>query len=299
MVLRRTGKGKEEGAVMLADCHIHMILDGVYYRAAIDHQKERPDDALIRERLAEYAAQGVTWLRDGGDGWGVGLRASQLAEEYGITYRTPVANLCRMGHYGCFLGWGYEDFSQYRALVDRVADMGAHFIKLMLSGIMDFSVFGGITDTPCSYELCRDLISYAHDRGFSVMAHANGSEAVSNALRAGVDSIEHGAYLSEETLCQLAESNAVWVPTIAPIANLRGLGRFPDEVLIPLTELHQQNIARAAGLGAAIALGTDAGAYAVYHARSVREEYGLLREALGEGTDEILTRGEAEIKKRF
>lgn len=284
---------------MFADCHIHMILDGVYYRSAIDHQKERPDDALIRARLAQYAAQGVTWLRDGGDGWGVGLRASQLAWEYGITYRTPVANLCRKGHYGCFLGWGYEDFSQYRALVDRVAEMGAHFIKLMLSGIMDFSVFGGITDTPCSYELCHDLISYAHDRGFSVMAHANGSEAVSNALRAGVDSIEHGAYLSEETLCQLAESNAVWVPTIAPIANLRGLGRFPDEVLIPLTELHQQNIARAAGLGAAIALGTDAGAYAVYHAQSVREEYELLREALGEGADEILTRGEAEIKKRF
>lgn len=284
---------------MFADCHIHMILDGVYYRSAIDHQKERPDDALIRARLAQYAAQGVTWLRDGGDGWGVGLRASQLAREYGITYRTPVANLCRKGHYGCFLGWGYEDFSQYRALVDRVAEMGAHFIKLMLSGIMDFSVFGGITDTPCSYELCHDLISYAHDRGFSVMAHANGSEAVSNALRAGVDSIEHGAYLSEETLCQLAESNAVWVPTIAPIANLRGLGRFPDEVLIPLTELHQQNIARAAGLGAAIALGTDAGAYAVYHAQSVREEYELLREALGDGTDEILTHGEAEIKKRF
>ena len=33
---------------MFADCHMHMILDGVYYRAAIDHQKNGPDDALIR-----------------------------------------------------------------------------------------------------------------------------------------------------------------------------------------------------------------------------------------------------------
>lgn len=284
---------------MFADCHMHMILDGVYYRAAINHQKDGPDDRLIRERLADYAARGITWLRDGGDGWGVGLRAAQLAVEYGITYRTPVANLCRKGHYGCFLGWGYENFSEYKAMVDRVKTMGANFIKLMLSGIMDFSVFGGITDTPCSYELCRDLIAYAHDQGFSVMAHANGTEAVSNALRAGVDSIEHGAYLNEETLHQLAESQAVWVPTIAPIANLRGLGRFPDEVLIPLTQLHQQNVARAAALGARIALGTDAGAYAVYHAQSVPEEYELLRQALGEQTNEVLTCGEAEIKKRF
>ena len=52
---------------MLGDCHIHMILDGVYYRAAIDHQKERPDEALIRNRLADYAARGITFLRDGGD----------------------------------------------------------------------------------------------------------------------------------------------------------------------------------------------------------------------------------------
>lgn len=287
------------GGLMFADCHVHMILDGVYYRAAIDHQKERPDEALIRARLADYSARGVCWLRDGGDGWGVGLRASQLAEEYGISYRTPVANLCRKGHYGCFLGWGYEDFEEYKALVEKVKAMGGHFIKIMVSGIMDFDHFGCITDEPCSYEQCRDLIAYAHDRGFSVMAHANGDEAVSNALRAGVDSVEHGAYLEEETLSQLAESNAVWVPTVAPIANLRGLGRFPDAVLEPLTGLHQKNVARAAELGAKIALGTDAGAYAVYHGQAIEQEYALLRQALGEKTDAILTRGEQELRRRF
>lgn len=284
---------------MFGDCHIHMILDGVYYRAAIDHQKNAPDEALIRARLADYAARGVTWLRDGGDGWGVGLRASQLAGEYGITYRTPVANLCRKGHYGCFLGWGYEDLKEYRAMVQRVGELGGHFIKLMLSGIMDFDTFGGLTDTPCSFELCRDLISVAHDAGFAVMAHVNGSEAVSNALRAGVDSVEHGAYLHEEVLCQLAESDAVWVPTIAPIANLRGLGRFPDAVLEPLTQLHQQNVAFAAAHGAKIALGTDAGAYAVYHGEAVEQEYALLRQCLGEQTDLVLQQGEAAIRQRF
>ena len=284
---------------MLGDCHVHMILDGVYYRDAIDHQKEKPDEVLIRARLRDYADRGITYLRDGGDGWGVGLRASQLAGEYGITYRTPVSNLCRKGHYGCFLGWGFDNLSEYRMLVQKVKAMGGHFIKIMVSGLMDFDQFGVITDTPCSYELCRDLISVAHDAGFAVMAHANGSEAVSNALRAGVDSIEHGAYLNRETLHQLAESHAVWVPTIVTIGNLRGLGRFPDDVLIPLTELHQENVACAAGLGAKIALGTDAGAYAVYHGQAVQEEYDLLRQCLGDQTDRILSAGEAQIQKRF
>ncbi len=284
---------------MFGDCHIHMILDGVYYREAIGHQKNGPDDALIRSRLQAYADRGITYLRDGGDGWGVGLRAAQLAGEYGITYRTPVSNLCRKGHYGAFLGWEFADLAEYRSLVAKVKAMGGHFIKIMVSGLMDFNTYGAITDTPCSFGLCWDLISVAHDEGFAVMAHANGTEAVSNALRAGVDSIEHGAYLQEEVLCQLAESGAVWVPTLVTVGNLRGSGRFTDTVLEPLLELQQQNVAFAAGMGAKIALGTDAGAYAVYHAESVWQEYELLRQAIGEKTDEVLRQGETEIRRRF
>lgn len=284
---------------MFGDCHVHMILDGVYYRDAIDHQKEKPDEVLIRQRLAEYQKRGITYVRDGGDRWGVGLRASQLAPEYGITYRTPVFNICRKGHYGGFLGRTFSDFAEYKALVQEVKERGGHFIKIMVSGLMDFNEFGKITDTPCSEDLCRDLISYAHDQGFAVMAHSNGVESVTAALKAGVDSIEHGAYLDEETLELLAQSEAVWVPTAVTIGNLRGLGRFPDEVLNPLLALHLQNVAKAASLGAEIALGTDAGAYAVYHAKAVQDEYDLLHTALGEQTDVILQKGQDAIMQKF
>ena len=95
---------------MFGDCHIHMILDGVYYRAAIDHQKNSPDEALIRRRLQDYADRGITYLRDGGDRWGVGLRAKELAADYGITYKTPLAPLCKAEHYGAFIGEKYGDF---------------------------------------------------------------------------------------------------------------------------------------------------------------------------------------------
>ena len=89
------------------------------------------------------------------------------------------------------------------------------------------------------------------------------------------------------------------MPTLVTVGNLRGLGRFPDNVLEPLLELQQRNVGYAAAKGAQIALGTDAGAYAVYHGESVQQEYELLRQALGENANQVLRRGEAEIRRRF
>ena len=51
---------------MLGDCHMHMILDGVYYRDAIDMHKGGVVERVVREILQKYADAGVTFLRDGG-----------------------------------------------------------------------------------------------------------------------------------------------------------------------------------------------------------------------------------------
>ena len=57
---------------MRADCHIHMVLDGTDWRSAIARHREAPQEAWIRQPLAHYQELGNTWLRDGGDRWGVG-----------------------------------------------------------------------------------------------------------------------------------------------------------------------------------------------------------------------------------
>lgn len=62
---------------MPGDCHIHMVLDGVSYQAAIGHHRQQPDEALIRSRLKSYQRRGITYLRDGGDSWGVSLLAAE------------------------------------------------------------------------------------------------------------------------------------------------------------------------------------------------------------------------------
>ena len=71
---------------MKADHHIHMVLDGVYWRTAIDRHTAAVDSAFVRQQLAIYQKAGYTYLRDGGDRWGVGAYARQIAPEYGITH---------------------------------------------------------------------------------------------------------------------------------------------------------------------------------------------------------------------
>lgn len=284
---------------MLGDCHIHMVLDGVYYKDAIAAHRAGTRDDIIIPRLEDYARRGITWLRDGGDAFGAGERARALAPDYGITYRTPAFNICLKGRYGAFIGKTFETLADYRALVAEVRAQRGDFIKLMVSGLMDFDRFGVITSEPLTLKQMKELFKIAHGEGFSVMAHANGADTVKHALEAGVDSVEHGAYLDDEAVAMLAQSGAVWVPTLVTIGNLIGCGRFPDDVLKPLLALQMKNVAACARLGGKIALGSDAGAYRVYHGQGTLDEYALLKRALGDDADRVLREGEACIRQRF
>jgi len=283
----------------MVDCHIHMILDGIWWKDAIARHQEGVQEQAVRETLRQYQLRRYTYLRDGGDRWGVCALAARLAPEYGIRYRTPCFPIYKTGHYGSFIGRGFSTPAEYRALVREAKAAGAHFIKIMISGLMDFNHYGVLTDEPLAPGEIADMIACAHDEGFSVMAHANGDSAVRAALAAGVDSIEHGAYLSPETRSQLAESRAVWVPTLVTIGNLIGDGRFPDAALRPLLAFQQQAVRDAAAQGAMIACGSDAGAYRVLHAQGGLDELALLRRALGPNADRILAAGNAAIEAGF
>ena len=282
---------------MAVDCHMHMILDGNDWRSAIARHEAAPDVPWIRSVLAEYQKKGFTYLRDGGDRWGAGAMARELAPEYGITYRTPLANLCKAGHYGLFIGEKYSNFREYAALVRQHRKAGADFIKIMISGLMDFDRFGILTDEGYPEAEIRELIHIAHEEGFAVMAHCNGARTAEAAAAAGVDSLEHGAYLDADALCAMAEMGTVWVPTLSTIGNLRGKGRFCEEAVQAILKSAMDNVRSFAAMGGTLAPGTDAGAWAVPHAGQT--EYDLLRTALGEKTDAILHRGIALIQAKF
>lgn len=282
---------------MIVDCHIHMVLDGTDWKAAIARHRQAVDEAWVRKILARYQALGFTYLRDGGDRWGAGKRARELAGEYGILYRTPLSPLCRAGHYGGFIGEKYGNLQDYAELVEKNRENGADFIKVMISGLMDFDRFGVLTEEGLNPAEIRELIHIAHAEGMAVMAHANGARTVEAAAEAGVDSVEHGAYLDADALRAMAEAGTVWVPTLSTIGNLRGRGRFDETAVERILESAVENVARFAALGGLLAPGTDAGAWAVSHGSLT--EYALLEAALGADTRKVLDRGIRAIQQKF
>ena len=277
---------------MRADCHMHMILDGVEWRSAIARHKEKPDEDFIRQVLKIYQDLGYTYLRDGGDRWNAGRRSREIAKAYGITYRTPLAPLCKKGHYGAFIGLIWENFREYRELVVQHKKNGADFIKIMISGLMDFDHFGVLTEEGLAPEEIRELIHIAHEEGMAVMSHCNGARTAEAAAVAGVDSIDHGAYLDRDALQAMEDNGTVWVPTLSTIGNLRGKGRFNEEAVCRILDSALYNVSQYKGL---LAAGTDAGAWAVPHGSTTEEGYFAMA---GVGEDRLME-GFRVIREKF
>lgn len=97
------------------------------------------------------------------------------------------------------------------------------------------------------------------------MAHANGARTVQAAAEAGVDSVEHGAYLDGDALQAMKENSTVWVPTLSTVGNLRGKGRFQEAAVQAILQSALENVHKFSAMGGLLAPGTDAGAWAVPH----------------------------------
>lgn len=266
---------------MFGECHMHLFMNGTNYKKAVALHKNGVQDEDIRQKFAAYQQGGISFLRDGGDVLGVSERGMELAPEYGITYRTPVFAIHKNGHYGGIVGRGFDNMREYHALVQEVRRRGGHFIKIMISGIMDFAKEGEVSEPPVSEEEIREMIHVAHEEGFAVMAHANGARTVQCAAEAGLDSVEHGNFVDEECLLAMKESQVIWVPTFVTIANLIGNGRFDDEGLMRLRKRQGDTIRRGFELGVRIALGSDAGAFCVPHSQGLYDEYEWMQRLTG------------------
>ena len=194
---------------MLGECHGHIFMNGVNYKAAVACHKNGVDKAVVRSRFKAYKEAGITFFREGGDYLGVSSFAAEIAGEYGVDYRSPVFAIHKKGHYGGIVGLSYETMADFSALVGEAALKGADFIKIMFSGILDFNEYGVITGTGIPFPEMKELVHICHEEGFAVMVHVNGAETVRAAILSGADSIEHGFYMTEEELSLLASLGTV------------------------------------------------------------------------------------------
>lgn len=286
---------------MFGECHAHIFMNGTDYRKAVQTHKVQANEASVRSALEAYRKAGVTYVREGGDPYGASLLAGRLASEYGIEYRSPVFAIHKNGHYGKIVGRGFDTLKEYHQRVLEAASEGADFIKIMTTGLLDFNDDGKVTGTPVDEAEVREMVHIAHEEGFAVMSHTNGIYGTRAAIEAGVDSLEHGNYMDDETIAILADSNTVWVPTLVTVRNLAGCGRYEDSVLNPIIHQAEVLVRLAYQKKVKVAPGSDAGAYMVPHGKGILQEWEAFRQILGDSGEvkEWLKTGEKEIRDRF
>ena len=144
------------------DCHIHMVLDGADWKRAIARHSGGVDEVWVRRVLETYQKLGFAYLRDGGDRWSVGAKTGRWRG----SMASPTARRClrcarrslRRIHRR-----KYENLSQYATMVTQKRADGADFIKIMISGLMDFDRFGVLTEDGLPPETIRELIHIAHE----------------------------------------------------------------------------------------------------------------------------------------
>lgn len=203
--------------------------------------------AVIRRRLAGFAEtellSGVTTIRTVG-----GILALDAAIRDDINAgkirgpRILAANTgvsVPGGHFAGSIATEAETPQMAREHVREIAATNPDLIKLMITGgIMDASEEGepGVLRMPP--EFIKAACEEAHQLGYKVAAHVESPDGVKAALENGVDSIEHGAPLTEETIRLFKERRAVDICTISPAV---------PYTLFDLTESHAQPVAKKNG----------------------------------------------------
>jgi len=268
----------------LVDCHVHLALDGINFKGCMDKwQSPGLMASHIKKQLNAGLEQGLTYFRDGGDRGGQALTFKNLSST-NLPIKASGAALRIQKMYGTFLGPGLKK-EQIKEAIAFLAGKNADHIKVLVSGIVSFKEYGRVGPQQFDLPSLREVVYRASKEGLKVMAHANSEEAVRTCIQAGVHSVEHGYFLSHDTLKMMAEKHIYWVPTIVPVANQLKkfyLDRFSKDELNVIEKTYkrqQEMLCWACEWGVTVGVGTDAGASGVLHGTGFHEELQLYREA--------------------
>jgi imidazolonepropionase-like amidohydrolase len=275
----------------LFDCHVHVTVSGL----DLLRRLQRPFSYQFYEAARNLAATldcGITTVRDAG---GADLGIQRAVEDGlidGPRMHIAITVLSQTAGHGD--GWMPSGFTssfqvshpgrppaivdgpqEMRKRVREIARAGANVIKVCTSG-------GVLSpgDSPQHPHFREDelaaLMGEASAFGLPVMAHAQATEGIKNAVRAGIRSIEHGIYLDDEAISMMLEAGTWLVPTlVAPLGVIEAAkngAQLPDGVVAKaqeVAEVHHASFARAAAAGVKIAMGTDSGV--TPHGRNLEE----------------------------
>jgi imidazolonepropionase-like amidohydrolase len=223
---------------------------------------------------------------------GVGLRLKKALDRQEvppIRLKSAGYALHKKGLYGGFLGRGVEGIKEIREAVAGIFREGGDFVKVVHSGIVSLKNPGRITSGGFNREELRCLVEEARRYGLPVHCHVNSDQAIREAASFPIASIQHGFFISEETLHILKEKEIHWTPTLYALDHLKnGLPAEQEGALEKIVEGHLESLSRAAQLGVRLVAGTDSGSQGVSPGCSFLKELALFKKA-GLGLEQILS----------
>jgi imidazolonepropionase-like amidohydrolase len=265
----------------LFDCHVHVLLGHVdVWRLMQTPFSYRFYDSI--RNLDATLRAGITTVRDAG---GADLGLKQALEEglvRGPRVQISITMLSQTGGHGD--GWlpsgaRVQLLPDYPGVPSAIADgpdeVRRKVRELVRAGadVIKIATSGGVMsprDKPqlpsFDIEEIETIVAEARLAGLWVMSHAQSTEGIKNAVRAGVRSIEHGIYLDDEAISLMLEHDAYLVPTlVAPTGVIRAAeaGAGIPEVAVQkareVIDAHRDSFRRAVEAGVKVAMGTDSG----------------------------------------
>ena len=266
----------------LIDAHTHVLLQGDVTAADYDVQLLKQSQAfraILATRNAGRAIQnGFTTIRDiETEGAGYADVDVKHAIEEGIIpgprMRVATRALDVTGAYpllgyvpGLDLPHGVQLVDgpdAVRKAVREQISFGADWIKLYVDRGYRVEPNGVLNDIPTfTPEELAAAVDEAHRERKLVAAHAMGLQGVHNAVVAGVDSIEHGAYIAPDDMKMMIAKGIYYVPTIYVAESVApGRAAAGAPVWLDIVKIHQETFRRAVKAGVKIAFGTDVGGF--------------------------------------
>ena len=291
----------------LIDMHVHLLGDNSERSVTDPLLVTTSMSALKGARYADITLQsGFTTVRDLG-GEPEAIFALRDAIEQGIidgpTIFAAGSALAATGGHGDVDGVKAELLNLWtpdticdgpyecRAAARAAIKFGANWIKITATGGVLSDTETGLGQQMTDDEL-EEIVATAHGLGVKVAAHAHGADGINAALRAGVDSIDHGTFLDDESIRLFKQSGAYLVPTLMPGAKLPeamiGNPIYSDVIRAKANAAAaaaSENIGNAYRAGVNIAFGTDSAV--TPHGRNA-EEFALMVETGFSPSDAIV-----------
>jgi len=271
----------------MIDSHVHLMMDARPDAESVQGDSEATLAYRAAENLRNQAEAGVVATRDLGAPATVAIDAGAAVANDTITgprVQAAGQNVVMTGGHGHWFGREADGPDEVRKAVREQLKAGADVIKCMATG--GVLTTGAQTGAPeLTREELDELVDTAHTAGRPTAAHCHGTQGIKNAVRAGIDSVEHGTFMDEEAADLMADRDTYWVPTLSALKGIveNSDAGIPEQAVAKGQDAAERMAAAweyALDAGVPIAMGTDAGTPFNEHADVAHElaymvEYGL------------------------